>query len=168
MMLCSSGFYIAFYISLQSIKHTQQQIILSSDLKNKFLFEFSFSKNDLKNNSQGFSFEEKNEINYKEKMYDIISQHAKGDSFLIKCIADENEDYTLALAQNQNVKAQSEKNSKELSIIQFRLGTYTFNANNNFSKIDDIISLQLFARFNPGNLLSPYLNIPSPPPWLLV
>jgi len=168
MILCSSGFYIAFYISLQSIKHSQHQIILSSDLKNKFVFEFSFSKSEIQNNSGEFSFEEENEIKYNGKMYDVISQQSNGDHLTIKCISDEDEDYTLALAENQNIKTQKEKNFKDLTLLQLRLGMYTFTAVNNFYKPYNPVFRHPFARFNPGKLLYPHLNIPSPPPWHLV
>ncbi len=167
MLLCSSGFYIAFYISLQSIKHSQQQIILSSDLKSKFVFEFSFSKSELQKSNNDLSYVEKNEINYKGKMYDIVSQQYKGDNLVITCISDEDEDYTLALAGNQNIKAQREKNSQELSSLKLRLGVYTFNDNINFLNNHNIIFTKFFARFNPGKLVCPNLNIPSPPPWHL-
>ena len=167
MLLCSSGFYIAFYISLQSIKHSQKQIILSSDLKNKFVLEFSFSKSDLQKSNNGLSYEEKNEINYKGKMYDIISQQYKGDNLIIRCISDKDEDYTLALADNQNIKAQREKSSQELSSLKLRLGVYTFNDDINFLNNQDKTFTEFFARFNPGKLMCPNLNIPSPPPWHL-
>ncbi|MGH2646309.1 MAG: hypothetical protein ACRDE8_02035 [Ginsengibacter sp.] len=166
MLLCSSGFYIAFYISLQSIKHTQQQIILSSELKNKFVFEFSFSKSELQSSNSDLSYEDEDEINYKGKMYDIASKQYIGDNLVIRCISDKDEDYTLALADNQNIKDQREKSSHELSSLKLRLGIYTFDDDINFLNSHNTIFTECFARFNPGKLASPHLNIPSPPPWL--
>jgi hypothetical protein len=164
MILCSSGFYIAFHISLQSIKHTQRQIILSSDLKNKFIFEFAFSKDASTYKRQGISFIERDEIKYKGKMYDIVSQHDTTDSIFVKCISDEQEDYTIALSQNELIKNQNAKNEKDLSILKFNLGVYTFPDTGipKFSLNKETLSHQFF---HPGKLLFTIINVPSPPPW---
>lgn len=165
MILCSSGFYIAFHISLQSIKHTQRQIILSSDLKNKFIFEFGFSKDASTYKRQGISFIERNEIKYKGKMYDIVRQYDTPDSIFLKCISDEQEDYTIALSQNELIKNQNAKNEKDLSILKFNLGVYTFNSDTEIPKIflnKETLSHQFF---HLGKLLFTIINVPSPPPW---
>ncbi len=164
MMLCSSGFYIAFYLSLQSIKHTQRQIILSSDLKDKYIFEFSFSKEEA-NSSGDFSFVEKDEIKFKGKMYDIVTLHSTADSFYIKCIVDENEEYMKELASNAIIKQQTAKNERSLSFLQLRLGFFTINSFDPFVKTFSIQKAVAYNCFLPGELSKPDINIPSPPPW---
>jgi DNA gyrase/topoisomerase IV subunit A len=165
MILCSSGFFIAFQISLRSIKHTQRQIILSSDLKDKFIFEFAFAKKVSKNQHQDISFVEKDEIRYRGKMYDIISQHEKGDSIFIKCINDEQEDYTIALSENNLVKDQQARNEKNLSLLKFNLDVYT-SISDKRSLLSFSIKQTIKYHFPAKEkLLFPIINVPSPPPW---
>ena len=165
MILCSSGFFIAFQISLRSIKHTQRQIILSSDLRDKFIFEFAFAKDVSTYHQQGISFIEKDEIKYKGKMYDIVSQHQAGDSIFIKCINDEQEDYTIALSENKLVKDQQARNEKNLSLLKFNLDVYT-----TITDIKALLSLSKEETMQyhfpaKDKLLFPIINVPSPPPW---
>lgn len=164
MLLCSSGFYLGFNLKLYSIKQTQKQIILSSRLRDQFVHNFAFSKNDIQKSTINILFKEKNEIKYKGKMYDIISQKDDRDSLFIQCISDEEEDYTLALSGNEKIKLQKQKDTKDLSDIKFNLNNFILYYEIAHIKSADIL-LESSYFFALEKTRISYLNVPSPPPW---
>ena len=67
MMLCGSGFYIAWYISLQSVWNSQQAIISNATFDSDRIEKFTFSKADFKTNPD-LTFDDddgENEFEYK-------------------------------------------------------------------------------------------------------
>ena len=149
---------------MYSIKQTQKQIILSSDLRNHYTHDFVFSKKEMQKGDIDIVFKEKNEIKYKGKMYDIISRKSDSDSIYIHCISDEEEDFTLALSGNEIIKAQKSKDAKDLSALRLKLSNFTFERNNrqlitfvNMTKL----SLSIFDKKLPH----PFVHTIFSPPW---
>ena len=162
-VLCSSGFYLAFYISMHQIKQSQRKIIASGNLNNDHIFVFNFSAVDLQNNKANIELEE-SELKYDGKMYDIISKEEKNGMISISCIADGSEDYLLSLMGNSFYKLQKEKNSNHLFQLKWQIDNYTFetfpNLKLNF-KDQKIHEPHVFIIL----VQSYYKNVPSPPPW---
>ena len=94
MVLCGSGFYIAWYLSLQSIRNSQRAIISNTTFDSERIVKFAFSKSDFKQILiLVFDDDGENEFEYKQQMYDVINKKNKGDSIYITCISDKDEDH---------------------------------------------------------------------------
>ena len=162
-VLCSSGFYLAFYISMHQVKQSQRKIIASGNLNNDHIFVFSFSAADLQNNKANIELEE-SELKYNGKMYDIISKMEKNGMISISCIADGSEDYLLSLMGNSFYRLRKEKNTNHLLQLKWQIDNYTFEATDisdfNF-KDQKLYGPQVWTNL----ILSHYKNVPSPPPW---
>lgn len=167
MMLCSSGFYIAWHISLQSVRYSQRAIISNSVFNKDKVIEFVISLNDTKKNT-GFTYEDEdeNEFEYKGQMYDIISKKTSGDSIYINCISDKEEDHLKDVAIHQIIKAENNTSGNQLPILKFSLDQFIHNFNNNNIVFFIEKNAQFYKKYNTGNLSSPYLNTVSPPPWV--
>jgi hypothetical protein len=165
MMLCGSGFYISWYISLHSVQNSQRTIISNSAFNRSKVVQFIFSKNDLKKNTD-FTFDGENEFEYKNQMYDVISRKNIGDSIYIICISDTEEDNLRDIAMSQIMSSGNNTTGKELPIFKFHLDRYT----NDFKNINAGFLIKLtsnsYRQHKAGKLISPYLNTSSPPPWL--
>ena len=165
-MLCGSGFYVAWYIGLQSIRNSQKAVLSHPSFSKIKVVKFVFSKDDLKNNSDVvFDEDDSNEFEYKKQMYDIISRHEVGDRIYITCISDTEEDNLRDFAMSQIMNSGNNTTGKELPIFKFRLDHFTHNFKNVFT----VFSMNAIAcshhDYTVEKLITSYLNIPSPPPW---
>ncbi len=167
MLLCGSGFYIAWRISLQSIHNSQRTVILNSTFNQNKVVSFVFSKKDFQTNTD-FSFDgdDENEFEFKGQMYDIINQKNFGDSIYISCISDNEEDNLRDFAMAQILNNNNNTSEKKLPILNFRLDHFT----NNFETINNLFLIQqqkvpTYKRHNSGSLPITYLSTSSPPPW---
>lgn len=167
MMLCGSGFYVAWYLSLQSIRDSQRALILSAGFDNNRIIKFAFSKSDLKTNLD-LVFDDddgENEFEYKQQMFDVISKESKGDTVYLACISDKDEDHLNEMFISQMLETGNNSNGKQLPIFKFRLDHFTNEIKNTsivFRTNGDLKSR--YKTCNVNNLPSPYLTISSPPP----
>jgi hypothetical protein len=161
-MLCSSGFYLAFYISMHQVKQSQRKIIATGNLNSDHIFVFNFSENELQNN-KSIKLEE-SELKYQGRMYDIISREDKNGMVSISCIADGSEDYLLSLMGNSFYKIQKEKNNDHLFQLKWQIDNYTFNVPHIFN-----VHANSAANYGPQMcfdiMSSDHKNVPAPPPW---
>ena len=163
MLLCGSGFYISWYISVQCIYNSQRNIISSSSYKNESVVAFAFSKKDLSNHPE-ITLDD-DELEYKQQMFDIINIKTSGDSIYLNCIADNDEDNLKQIIAGQILNSNHDF-GKQLSISHFHIDDYInqlknyndLSANNNLIRTNHIL-------FNVGILRSQFLSKPSPPPW---
>ncbi|MBS1735934.1 MAG: hypothetical protein JSS98_04930 [Bacteroidetes bacterium] len=162
-LLCSSGFYLAFYISMHQIKKSQRAIIAKGGINDDHIFVFKFSAHELRNNPE-IEMEE-SEFKYKGKMYDIISMENKNEVITISCISDGSEDYLLSLMGNSFYKLQKEKTSTHLIQLKWQLDNYTFNVFDYSAAY-----FKHLIKYRPQKCLcivsNEHKNVPSPPPWL--
>ena len=165
MLLCSSGFYIAWLISLQSVRHSQRAIISNSVFNKDKVIEFVISINDAKKNTD-FIDEDENEFEYKGQMYDVISQKTSGDSIYINCISDKEEDHLKDVAARQVIKTENNTAGNQLPILKFSLDQFIHNFNNNNIVFFIEKNTRFYTTYKTGNLPSPYCNTASPPPWV--
>lgn len=165
MILCSSGLFISYKLSLHNIHLRQREIILHSDIFKNRVVHFTFPRNHQTQQDNDLVFVEDDEIMFNGKMYDIIEQLQTNDSVFIKCIPDKIEDDIRAEASNQLDKNDGANTQKNFSGFKFNAGpfivvtevTHYFN----FLKT----ATELFPVENPEKLVAAFLNIPSPPPW---
>lgn len=169
MMLCGSGFYVAWYMSLQSIRNSQKAILSHSSFSKNIVVKFVFTKNDLKNNSDViFDEDDSIEFEYKKQMYDVISRKEVGDHIYITCISDAQEDNLRDFAISQIMNNGNNTTGKELPIFKFRLDHFTHNFTGAFTLFSMNVVACSHHDYTVGKLIAPYLNISSPPPWALV
>ncbi len=166
MVLCGSGFYVAWYLSLQSIRDSQRALIANTTFDNERIVKFAFSKADLKANPElSFDDDGENEFEYKQQMYDVINQKDIGDSIYFTCISDKDEDNLNEMFIAQVLEAGNNPTGKQLPILKFRLDHFindTNNANDFFRTNVDLKTR--YKTCNVNNLPSPSLAISSPPP----
>jgi hypothetical protein len=161
-LLCSSGFYLAFVVSLQSIKLSQKKIIASTNVENKLILKFSLSREDC---SREVSFKDNDEeMSFRGKMYDIISIVKNKDSISITCIPDGREDEILLMMTNSEFKIQKKNTNHKLLELKWRLENFTPPSDSIVSFLFESFSYRFFNK-ETNNLPVPYFNIPSPPPW---
>ena len=165
MMLCSNGFYIAWHISLQSVRYSQRAIISNSVFNKDKVIEFVFSINDAKKNKD-FIDEDENEFEYKGQMYDVISQKISGDSIYIICISDKEEDHLKDVAARQVIKTETNTTGNQLPLLKFSLDQFIHNFNNNNITFFLEKNARSYKKYKTGNLPLPYCNTASPPPWV--
>jgi hypothetical protein len=168
MLLCSYGFYIAWYASLQAIHNSQKAIMLHSDLHKNKLVKLVFSKNDFEKNTRfTFDDDDKEEFEYNKQMYDVAAKKIINDSIYVTCISDTQEENLRDVAMAQILSGDSSASGKELPIFKFRLDHYT----NSFQTISSYFFIKKNTkRFikhtrKPG---SPYIYVSSPPPWIVI
>jgi hypothetical protein len=165
MMLCSSGFYVAWYISLQFVRNSQKAIIAGSGYHKDKLARFVLAKKDFKTNSE-LDFNDENEFEYKSQMYDVIDQKAIGDSVYINCISDTEEDNLKNIALHQIIRSGNNTSGRELPILNFRLDHYTNVLKTEPANFPEGTIGNLFKNNNCAILSAPHLTVFPPPPWL--
>jgi hypothetical protein len=166
MMLCGSGFYIAWYISLQSVRNSQRAIISNSTFHNDRVMKFVFSKADVKNNPDlVFDDDGENEFEYKHQMYDVINKSTIGGTIYFTCISDKDEDQLNDIFISRILET-GNTNGKQLPILKFRIDHYTNDIKNKnvFLSMGNRLN-HFYVTYDAGKLLTPYLNTSSPPPW---
>ncbi len=166
MIVCSSGLYISYLLSLHSIHKHQREVILHSDNFKNIIAEFSFPLNYALDENIDLVFVEDDEIMFNGKMYDIVQQYTSADSIFIRCIPDKIEDEVRDQVNNQINKTDGATAQKNFSAFKFNPGPF----------ISDSETVDLSFIFNcrapnffSGNIqpLTQYLHVPSPPPWLV-
>jgi hypothetical protein len=165
MMLCSSGFYVAWYVSLQFVRNSQKTIIARSDFNKDKIVRFVLAKKDFKTNSE-LAFDNDDEFEYKNQMYDVIDQKTIGDSVYINCISDTEEDNLKNIALHEIIRSGNNTSGRELPILNFRLDHYTNVLKTEPSDFPQSIVICFFKNHNCNTLPTPNLNISPPPPWL--
>ncbi len=131
MVLCGSGFYVAWYLSLQSIRNSQRAIISNTTFDSDRIVEFAFSKSDLKANPDlVFNDDGENEFEYRRQMYDVINKRNKGDSVYLACISDKDEDHLNEMFIAQILETGNNASGKQLPIFKFRLDHFTSDTKN--------------------------------------
>lgn len=163
-MLCSSGFYVSWYVSLQCIRNSQKEVITNSDYQKDKIINFVVSKQDLENNAD-ISFDSQNEFEYKDLMYDVINKKVIGDSVYINCISDNEEDNLKNIVFSQILKTGNNNTGRELPILKFHLDHYTLHTKSNSFASSSRETGQHYQKRKCDILPAPYLNIASPPPW---
>jgi len=170
MMLCGSGFYVAWYLSLQSIRDSQRAIISNTGFDNDRIMKFAFSKSDITTNPNlVFDDDGENEFEYKQQMYDVINKKDIGDTIYFVCISDKDEDHLNEMFIAQILETGNNTSGKQLPILKIRLDHFT-NDTKNTSALFRINGNWRIAykTYDINNLPSPYLSISSPPPKNLV
>lgn len=162
MLLCGSGFYIAWYMSLQSVRHSQKNLIATSTFKSDKVVSFVFAKKDFQKNEEVI-FNDEDEFEYNNQMYDVINKKIVGDSIYISCISDKQEDNLRDVAITQILNASDNSTGKQLPIFNFRLDHYTNNLFNNESFFLKSF-MHFYIKYNDSKLVAPFLAIFSPPP----
>lgn len=165
MILCTSGFYVAWYISLQFVRGSQKTIIARSDYHKDNIVRFVLAKKDFKINSE-LNFHDENEFEYKNQMYDVIDQITIGDSVYINCISDTEEDNLKNIALHQIIRSGNNKSGRELPILNFRLDHYTNVLKTEIANFPKGTISGFFKNHNCSNLPTPCLTVFPPPPWL--
>jgi len=166
MMLCGSGFYIAWYTSLQSVRNSQRAIISNANFDNERIVKFAFSKEDFKTNTD-LNFDNdnsENEFEYKQQMYDVINQKTIGDSIYFSCISDEDEDHLNEIFIAQILESGNNTGQKQLPIFKFRIDHFTNDAKNGITLFHVTNQFKFIYKTCIGTLPSPYLSTSSPPP----
>lgn len=166
-MLCSSGFYISWYVSLQSIRDSQREAVNNSNFHKGKIINFVFSRTSIEQNRE-LNFENADEFEYNNCMYDVINKKTVGDSIYVTCISDTEEDNLKDVAIAQILRTGNNSTGKELPILKFRIDHYT-NDLKNISCCS--VGIDIFQTYkNAASLIlpAPYLNISSPPPWSCV
>lgn len=165
MILCSSGLFISYQLSLHNIHLQQRKIILHSDIFKDRIINFSFQKFCGKQKQNDLVFVEEDEIMYDGKMYDIIERSESNDSIFIKCIPDKIEDDIRAEASNQLQKNDGAATQKNFSAFKFNPGPFV--AVTVIKCYADLFksTTELFPFENSEKLIDAFINIPSPPPW---
>lgn len=165
MMLCGSGFYIAWYISLQSVRNSQRAIISNSTFNNNRIIKFVFSKAGVKNNPDlVFGDDGENEFEYKHQMYDVVNQKTIGDSIYFTCISDEDEDHLNEIFIAQILEPGNNTSQKQLPIFKFRIDHFTNDAKNGITLFHVTNRFEFIYKTYMAILPSPYLSTSSPPP----
>jgi hypothetical protein len=166
MMLCGSGFYVAWHLSLQSIRDSQRALISNTTFDSDKIVKFAFPKSDLKTNPDlTFKDDGENEFEYREQMYDVISKKNSGDTVYLTCISDKDEDHLNEMFIAQILETGNNTSGKQLPILKFRLDHFTSDvktASALFRANEDLRIL--YKTCNINNLPSPFLSISSPPP----
>jgi hypothetical protein len=160
MLLCGSGFYISWYISVQCIYNSQRNLISSQAYKKQNVVEFAFSVCKTKNNPD-IVFDD-DEMEYRQEMYDIINIRRSGDSIYLNCIADRNEDNLKQIIASQMFSSTNDI-SKQLPISHFRLDNY-INLKSNCAGTVIFAIRNYYISFTSGILPVYYVSTPSPPP----
>ena len=166
MILCSSGLFISYKLSLHHIHLRQREVILHSDIFKNLVVHFTFPRNHQSQKNYDLVFVEDDEIMFNGKMYDIAEKIETADSIIIKCLPDKIEDDIRTAASNQLDKKDGATTQKNFSGFKFNPGP--------FIPIAEVMpyftfgkdATQLFQIENSGIPPDLFLNIPSPPPWL--
>ncbi len=165
MILCSSGLYISYRLSLFSIRQHQKEVILHSEIFKGRVFEFSFSSNYIHDKNIDLVFVEDDEIMFNGKMYDIISKDKSADSIFIKCIADKIEDEIREEANNQINNTEGTTTQKNFSAFKFNPGPFTIQLETMNPLLVSKNKSASFLFSKNDKPVAQYLNVASPPPW---
>lgn len=165
MILCTSGFYVAWYISLQFVRSSQKTIIARSDYNQEKIVRFVLAKKDLKINSE-LDFHDEDEFEYKNQMYDVIDQIIIGDSVYITSISDTEEDNLKNIALHQIIRSGNNTSGRELPILNFRLDHYTNVLKTETANFHKRTHPVFFKNHNCIIPPTPQLALSPPPPWL--
>ncbi len=170
MVLCGSGFYVAWYLSLQCIRDSQRAIISNTSFENDRIMNFAFSKSDLTTNPDlVFDDDGENEFEYKQQMYDVINKKNIGDTIYLTCISDKDEDHLNEIFIAQILDTGNNPIGKQLPIFKFRLDHFTNDAKKTSVLFRTNGDWRIpYKTYNINNLPSPFLSISSPPPKNLV
>ncbi len=165
MILCSSGLYISYQLSLYSIRQQQKEIILHSEIFKGSVFEFSFSRDYIHDKDIDLVFVEDDEIMFNGKMYDIVSQQKSADSIFIKCIPDKIEDEIREEVNNQINNTKGTATQKNFSAFKFNPGPFTIR-----SETENLLFISKnksasFLFLKNDTPVAQYINVASPPPW---
>lgn len=161
MLLCGSGFYISWRISMQFIYNSQKNLISSATYKKQNVIAFTFSKKDLQNNHNIQL--DNDELNYNYKMYDIINIKTSGDKIFINCIADKDEDNLVKIV-TANVFATGNDMAKQLPVSHFHIDDYISDAGNPGLFVTNNEIRNNYISITDGILPDQFLSRPSPPP----
>lgn len=161
MLLCGSGFYISWYISVQCIYNSRRSLISSDTYKKQNVAAFAFSVRETKNNPQ-IVFDD-DEMEYHQAMYDIINIRRSADSIYITCIADTDEDNLKQLIASELFSTTNDIN-KQLPISYFHLDSYIHLRNIFDTHSINYVIRNYYISFIPGILPVHYISCPSPPP----
>ena len=167
MILCSSGSYTSYLLSLHSIHKHQREVILHSDNFKNIIAEFSFPLNYNRNENIDLVFVEDDEIMFNGKMYDIVHQHTSADSIFITCIPDKIEDEVRDQVNNQINRTDGAIAQKNFSAFKFNPGPFISDS----ETVDlSLIFNRRATNFFSGKIqpVTQYLHVPSPPPWVNV
>ena len=161
MLLCGSGFYISWRISMRFIYNSQKNLISSATYKKQNVIAFTFSKKDLQN-SNNIQLNN-DELKYNHKMYDIINMKTSGDKIFINCIADKDEDNLVKIV-TANVFATGNDMAKQLPVSHFHIDDYISDAGNLGLFVTNNEIRNNYISITDGILPDQFLSRPSPPP----
>ena len=159
----SGGFIILFYSQQLSIKEGISSSIRRGDFTPSEIIYFTFNKDFLYKNKDVFLWNDKNEFEYKGKMYDVIKLVEKDSVCVLSCLNDISEEKILKsfAGEFNRLVTDNPKDSKTRTCL-FNLISQALIYN----------KFELFPSFKQKklnqlyweNISSSEIEIPSPPP----
>jgi hypothetical protein len=162
-ILCTGGFYIAWFASLQAVHNSQKSLIAHSIYSQDKMIKFTMAKNDFETNDE-FHFEDENEFEFKNQMYDVISKRIINDSIYLFCISDSEEDNLKNIAISYILQTGNNNTGRELPILKFRIDHYTNDIKNAFVNMVQKDFIDHYLHDKCIILPDPYHHISAPPP----
>jgi hypothetical protein len=161
----SGGFIIIFY---QVQKHAKEEMITSirkGNLDVEGAVQFRITKADLNKNVNGFIWKDKNEFEYKDRLYDIVSISEENDSLIIFCINDLAEERIIKTFNDEvNALACGKLNNSKTKTSLINLISQALLRNT--SGVSNSENPQEIYPDFVENILLNEIEIPSPPPKL--
>lgn len=168
MLLYTVGFYAAYRYNLSAIKGEMRSTIVSVQYHPDQVFTIEIPLDNDLAIAQDFEKVDTHELSYKGEMYDIISARREKDKVVYTCINDEEESHLINVfakqVQQQNNHPLAGK--KPVSLIKFSFTDFNVSQGLIIPFILPVMSIAN-ATVSLDELAVTYLNIPSPPPWLV-
>lgn len=162
----SGGFIILFYQLQQHVKTEVLGSIRRGEYRISEVTRFTINKKDLKQNINGFVWENDKEFEYQGKLYDIIDISYKNKILILNCINDTTEEKLVKSFNDEvNQLASGKLNSSKIKTSLINLISQALLKNSSgFSLWQD-------SRRFPDNFVEKILlcesKIPTPPPELI-